>query len=516
MSLAAEKVGGRRLALRTGPVVERRPGTASAPTDRADPNLPVHQETPRHRGKPVSQKPPHRSEPPRPVPPPSPPSWLERLGWITFDPDDTADQRLRKTMFLLTVMLTNLAAVGWGAFYVGLGVAFPWLLPVGYPVVSALLLIGFLRHRSFAAYRVFQLSVFLLLPFLIQWHMGGYVPSSGIVLLAMLAPLGALLGYGRRGSLVWYFAYAALTVATTVFEYWQDPGDETAAIPAPTVALFGVLIGMVLSTIAFFLLRYLVGQREQFQVELAEQHALLQAERETSEALLRSLLPPYIAARLKREAGLIADGHADVTVMFADMVGFTRLAGDLEPRQVVGLLNHVFTRMDNLCAQHGLEKIKTIGDAYMVVGGLNYEMDAYVEAMADMALQLQQTFSLDPIVSKYDIAFHVGIATGPAVAGVIGATRFSYDVWGDTVNLASRLTTDAVGGSILVDSNTHARLAGRYEFGDPVELPLKGKGRVTAYRLLGRRIRDQVPKTERQRDSTASLSRTRSPGATRA
>ncbi|MBK8018711.1 MAG: adenylate/guanylate cyclase domain-containing protein [Betaproteobacteria bacterium] len=345
--------------------------------------------------------------------------------------------------------------------------------------------------------------------------MGGFVVSSGILLLSMLAPLGALLAYGRRGSLPWFAAYAAVLTVSVGWDYYF--ADESVpSIPGKTVGLFAVLNGAVLSTIAFFLLRHLVGQREQAQDELGRQHALLQAEREMSETLLRSLLPPYIAARLKREAGLIADGHADVTVMFADMVGFTRLAGDLEPRQVVGLLNHVFTRMDHLCAQHGLEKIKTIGDAYMVVGGLNYEMDAYVEAMADMALQLQQTFALDPIVSKYDIAFHVGIATGPAVAGVIGTTRFSYDVWGDTVNLASRLTTDATGGSILVDGNTHARLAGRYEFGDPVELPLKGKGRVTAHRLLGRRIRDQVPKTERQRDITASLSRTRSPGATRA
>ncbi len=127
---------------------------------RSNTNLPVHQETPRHRGKPVSQKPPQRSEPPRPTPPQSPPSWLERLGWITFDPDDSADERLRKSMLLFTAALTNVAAAVWLAIYWAFGVRLPATLPLGYQVASAALLIYFLRSRNFRVYRALQLGLF--------------------------------------------------------------------------------------------------------------------------------------------------------------------------------------------------------------------------------------------------------------------------------------------------------------------------------------------------------------------
>ncbi|MFO1319714.1 MAG: adenylate/guanylate cyclase domain-containing protein [Burkholderiales bacterium] len=431
---------------------------------------------------------------------------LERWGFVAFHSHDTPDQRLRKSLLLLTAGLTNVAAAVWLAVYASIGVHLPSSLLLGYQVASAALLFYFLRTRNFGVYRFVQLTLFLVVPFVVHWNLGGFIESAGIVLLSMIAPLGALLAYSQRGSTPWFVAYAVMIGGVTAYEH-VHAAEHLTMIPAHAAAKFGLLNGIVLSSVAYLLLQYMVRQREQAQADLARQHALLQLEREKSEALLRSMLPPYIAQRLKHDASLIADGHADVTVMFADIVDFTRLAAELEPRHVVGLLNHVFTRMDQLCERYGLEKIKTIGDAFMVAGGLDSRAASYVDAIADMAIDLQAGFALDPVLHKYGIAFHVGIATGPVVAGVIGSTRFSYDVWGDTVNVAARLSAESPAGAIFVDRVTYSRLAGRYEFGEPREMTFKGKGRLLVFQLLRRLgTRDQEPRTDRHSSSADARS----------
>ena len=415
------------------------------------------------------------------------PGWLRRLADAAIDPGDSEDLRLRKSMLLLAAGLMNIAAVLWLAIYWVMGLKLPTSLPLGYQVASALLLIYYLKTKNFDHYRVAQLALFLFVPFAIQWSIGSFVTSSGIVLLALLAPIGAMVVYGHRESIPWFFAYAVLMVMSGCFDFFLD-NDKPSEVPMRTIAVFFVLNFSILSTIVFLLLRYFVQQKDTFQTELAAQHDLLHSEREKSEKLLSSILPPHIADRLKDRHSTIADGFADVTVMFADIVNFTRLAEELTPAEVVSFLNEVFTRLDHLCARHGLDKIKTIGDAYMVAGGLDDARHYYVDAIADMALDLQEMVRSDRSFSRHNMAFHIGIATGPAVAGVIGATRFIYDLWGDTVNIASRITSEASGGSIVVDRTTYRRLASRYEFGEPRNVVFKGKGEMWVYQLLGRKV----------------------------
>lgn len=153
---------------------------------------------------------------------------------------------------------------------------------------------------------------------------------------------------------------------------------------------------------------------------------------------------------------------------------------------MVSFLDEVFTRFDKLSEQYGLDKIKTIGDAYMVVGGLAGDRLNYVDNTADMALEIMELTHTDPQLRRLGVQLHIGIATGPAIAGVIGATRFIYDLWGDTVNLSSRLTSEAAGGNILVDKTTFRRLGHRYSFDAPREIEIKGKGSTTVYRLSGK------------------------------
>lgn len=446
-------------------------------------------------------------------------SFWQRLGPLVFDGADSSDTRLRKSTLLLTAVLTNAAAGVWMLWFALEGIRIPLVMVLGYPVASLALLAWYVQSRNFRAYSFVQLSLFLVMPVVVQADLGGYLESYGFVLLSMLAPLGALLAFGRNASLGWFGAYLVLVVASAVWHHGEalDHGD-TAVISGTTVTLFGVTIGGLLSTVAFFLLRYLVLQRERFQVELAAQHHLLQAEREKSEALLGNLLPPSIARRLRDDPSLIADSKSEVTVMFADIVEFTRLADALnhEPRRLVDVLNHVFRRLDHLCERYGLEKIKTVGDAYMVVGGLDTGGGGYVEGMAEMALDLQEIFARDPVVAVLALRFHVGIATGPAIAGVIGSTRFSYDVWGDTVNIAARLTAEAPPGTVFVDEATHERLTGRFDFGPAREISVKGKDRLNVYQLLGRADPSVSPNTAFQSSSAEVLSLRSASGGTRA
>lgn len=411
--------------------------------------------------------------------------WLYRLSRAAVDENDSEELRLRKTLLMFASGLMNVAAIVWLGIYWMLGLKLPTTIPLAYQLLSALILVIYLKTRNFDFFRFAQLSLFLFAPFVIQWSIGSFVNSSGIVLLALLAPVGAMVVYGPRESIPWFFTYVVLTALSGVFDYFLASGDMSG-VPMKTVAVFFVLNFTILSTIVYLLLRYFVQQKDSFQAELAQQHELVRVEQQKSEQLLTTILPTQIAYRLKNEQTTIADGFPDVSVMFADIVNFTTLAEELSPQDVVAFLNDIFTRCDELAEKHGVDKIKTVGDAYMVAGGLSGEK-GYEAAIADMALEMIELTRTNETMRRYNISFHIGIATGPAIAGVIGVKRFTYDLWGDTVNFASRVTTEAPPGEILVDKTTYRRLSARYTFGDPQELMFKGKGQKPVYRLFGPR-----------------------------
>jgi class 3 adenylate cyclase len=212
----------------------------------------------------------------------------------------------------------------------------------------------------------------------------------------------------------------------------------------------------------------------------------LSVEREKSERLLLNVLPAPIAARLKQAEEVIADRYSEVTVLFADIVDFTPLSERIAPERVVASLNELFSLFDLLVRQQGLEKIKTIGDAYMVAGGLPEPRSDHAEAVAEVALAMREEVArrLDP--TGRPLAVRIGIDTGPVVAGVIGRDRFIYDLWGDTVNTASRMESLGVPGCIQVTARTHQRLRDGYRLERRGPIQVKGKGEMITYLLLGR------------------------------
>jgi len=210
----------------------------------------------------------------------------------------------------------------------------------------------------------------------------------------------------------------------------------------------------------------------------------LKFQQEQSEKLLLNILPKPIAERLKAKQSTIADSFADVSVLFADIVGFTELSARMSPTELVKRLNVIFSHFDQLAEKYGVEKIKTIGDAYMVVGGLPMPRDDHAEAIAQMALGMQAKIAKLSADTGEKLAIRVGINSGPVVAGVIGVSKFTYDLWGDTVNVAARMEATGFAGRIQVTDVTYELLKDKYLLEKRGVIPVKGKGNMMTYWLL--------------------------------
>jgi class 3 adenylate cyclase len=238
---------------------------------------------------------------------------------------------------------------------------------------------------------------------------------------------------------------------------------------------------MVLAVFVYIFLSLASNQRKRFYAEQS-----LRQQQEKTEMLLLNVLPQAIASRLKQGDETIADNFAEVTVLFADIVGFTEISSRMPAQTTVSLLNQIFSAFDYLAEIHGLEKIKTIGDAYMVVGGLPTPRLDHAEAILDMALDMRTAIKKISEELGEDCQIRIGINTGPVVAGVIGIKKFIYDLWGDTVNVASRMESQGIPGEIQVTANTYYRAKSHYKFRSRGTIPVKGKGEMSTYLLLGR------------------------------
>jgi adenylate cyclase len=417
---------------------------------------------------------------------------LRRLGTAGVLPTDSEEIRLKKHVLLFSCGLMIGGSAIWLGLYHLLGLSLSATLPFSVELISVGTLLVYLWTLNFKFFRVAQLSLWLFVPFVVQWAMGDFVSASGMILWGLLAPVGAVLLLSARESLPWMVAYVVLTVATGYVDHeLAGAASSRLHVPVGTSVVFFALNFSAVCAMVYWLLSFAFTERERSRVRLQDAHVRLQAEQERSERLLLNILPAPIAERLKKSEAAIADGYADVTVMFADIVNFTRLAEDMAPRQVFALLNRMFSEFDALAERFGLEKIKTIGDAYMVAGGLNQGAADYSGAIADLALEMRDLVARDFQVDGKPLSLRIGIGSGPVVAGVVGTKKFIYDVWGDTVNIASRITTEGVPGMIQVDQPTYRRLRDNFDFLEPQTVYLKGKGNTTVYRMIGRRAARQ-------------------------
>ena len=393
------------------------------------------------------------------------PSWVQRLATMGVLAEDPEEERLRKASLTLTATMVSALAIVWVTTYSLLGLYLSAAIPLGYQVISIASLAVLARTGRFEFFRTSQLSLMLVLPALLQWSLGGFIASSGVMLWSLVSPLGAL-AFSRR-PLPWFSGYLLLTIALGVGEAFLTP----ARIPASVNVVFFVLnIGGV-STVVYLLLRYFMKG--------------LALEQQKSERLLLNVLPATIAQRLKAGERPLADRFEGVAVLFADLVGFTAISEHLSPEEVVELLDGLFSEFDGMAERHQLEKIKTIGDAYMVVAGLPDPRPDAAEAVVEMAIEMQRLIASFATPSGSVLRLRIGIDIGPVVAGVIGEKKFTYDLWGDTVNTASRMESNGLPGQIQLTPRAYERLRDRYQFEPREPLEIKGKGMMAPFLLVG-------------------------------
>ena len=393
-------------------------------------------------------------------------------------PDDPPAVRLQKTVLTLAAVVISVLTFYWVAMYLALGLRVSASIPFTYQILSVVGLIHLFRTKDVRGLRASQLTMMLLLPFVLQWSLGGFVSSSGVMLWAVLSPLGVILIGGLLQAGTWFGAYLGVTLVSGLIDPLLSP--NAPAIPTwLIVANFVMNIGAV-SGVAFFLLRYFAMERQRALDALGLEHA-------RSESLLLNILPRPIAERLKRNPSIIADRFPEATVLFADIADFTSLTAAVSPEETAAWLNGLFSMLDALSDRFGLEKIKTVGDSYMAVAGLPAPRADHAEAAAEMALEIQRQRQTHTMPRGEPLRVRIGIHTGPVVAGVIGTRKFTYDLWGDTVNTASRMESHGVAGAIQVTEATYARLRERYEFEGRGLITVKGKGELATYFLIGRR-----------------------------
>lgn len=404
------------------------------------------------------------------------------LGLGVEDGDRPEERTAQATLTLAALMLGFLAGA-WTLAYFLLGLTTPALIPLTYQAALLLALVHFVCTKRFGVFRAVSLSLLLLAPIALQLALGGFHPSSGVALWSLAAPLVAVVAYNGRESLKWFVSYLVLISISTAADALEI--TEQAHVPTATVTAFFVANVSGVSVVIYVIIRYFVRERARGVRAIEEQRTLLAEEQRKSERLLLNILPAPVAERLKQHDGIIADRVPDASILFADIVGFTELSRRRPPEVVVAILDRLFTAFDELADSLGLEKIKTIGDAYMVAGGVSVRHPSHVSAIAGMSLAMLSEVRRQSASQGFALDIRIGIAVGPVVAGVIGRRKFAYDMWGDTVNTASRMESTGAAGTIQVTHSVYERLRDEFHFERRERVLAKGIGEMTTYILLG-------------------------------
>ena len=413
------------------------------------------------------------------------PGWFRRAVDAGLDPADDAETRLRKRMLVLVVVITTSVITAALLSTLAAGDPRSAVVPVVYGVLSTAGVAHLVRTKRMELLLYSQLSMVLLLPAVQQWLLGGFVASASSVLYSVNAALLAVVLVGPRRARWWFVGFTVVVVVSGLVDGWLTRNVTPADVP---IVLFFVLTIVVVGLLAWLPLAFFVEARRRLVAELDARNVELDRERQRSEALLLTILPAGIAARLKDGEHPIADRYPEVAVLFADIAGFTPTSQHMDPADVIGSLNHIFSRFDRLASALGLEKVKTIGDAYMAVAGAPQQRPDAVDLIAQMAVAMQDA-AADLTFGGQPLAMRIGIDVGPVVAGVIGESKFTWDLYGDVVNTAARMESHGVPGQIHVTERVRDRLPEGFAVRERGLVEVKGKGAMRTYFLEVRRER---------------------------
>ena len=392
----------------------------------------------------------------------------DRVLSIGADWTDSSDLRFRKRLLVGIALFILPVALLWGSLYWVIGEEAVAFTPWAYVSGSILSLAVFARNRNFAFLRTAQFLLILVAPTLGTIMLGGLDDSSSVILWSLLAPLGAVAFDRPARAWPWFAAFVSAAVLALVLSEVVRP--DGANLPDGFVRTFDVLNIVAVSLVAVLLLVTFARGRDTAQARV--------------EALLLNILPEDVAQRLQAEPTAIADHFDDTSILFADVVDFTPLASRLDAREVVGMLDRLFTAFDELVDRYEVEKIKTIGDCYMVAAGVPTPRPDHAHALAGLALEMKDCART--CLPGSDLRLRIGISSGPVVAGVIGRRRFLYDLWGNTVNMASRMESHGIADEIQMTRPTWELLRDDFVTEPMGLVDVKGKGEVETWRLVGR------------------------------
>ena len=405
------------------------------------------------------------------------PSLIARVSTIGHQPGDDRNVRTRKTTLVVTTMIGAIAVIPWGILYVSIGLVITGMIPLVYSALSAIGIVHFHRTRDDRFLRNEQVVLFFLLPILVHITLGGFVNSSGVAMYSIVSFLGAVSYADTKRGVLWFAGFAVLVLSLVLL----DPILRTWAPDLSANFITALLAAniLTLALLVYLLTLVYVRARSRLAAELAE-------ERERSERLLLNVLPMSIAQRLKEGEKPIADRYDSVAVLFADIVDFTPMSEQLSAGDLVDALNAIFSEFDKIATAHGVEKVKTIGDAYMAMSGAP-DPGTDVNDLADVALAIRDAAVGQSLGNGERVSMRFGMDVGPVVAGVIGQSRFTYDVYGDTVNTASRMESSGQRDRIQITKRVAEQLDKRFIVSKRGPVEIKGKGTVTTYFLEGLR-----------------------------
>jgi class 3 adenylate cyclase len=409
---------------------------------------------------------------------PHQPIWkrvLEGIMSIGASPDESEIRRGGRRVFILAFLLASVISIPaviarFGAGYTWVGVVD--LVTLAIPIL--LLVVIAVHPASYVATLHVMFLVIVAGPVLDTAMFGGLMPSGLLVIFGLDVALAALLAISLRAGLVWFGIFLLSVVYAVAIPHVVDP---IYTLDDPTGNAAFNLIGTGIVTMAVMI--YFIRQRDRFQ--------------QRSDDLLHAILPDQIVAQLKDAPGTIADDVASASVLFADVVDFTPMSATMTPAELVDLLDGFFSAFDGFVQEIGLEKIKTVGDAYMVASGVPVPRDDHADAIADLALRIRDLVATTTFGGRR-LQLRIGVASGPLTAGIIGTQKFAYDLWGDTVNTASRMESSGLPGEIQLAPSTYELLRDRYRCQPRGPVQVKGKAEMITFLLLGRR--NDAPREE--------------------
>ncbi len=401
---------------------------------------------------------------------------LARIGLSDADSDEV---RMQKTISNFSMVLGAIPVqLFLGVVYLGFNEHLTASILFGSAAASIVLLF-FHRSRviNYDLYKFITLATAYISPFFSTLILGGIVQSSFVIMWGLVGPMFALVLYKPRQAAYWFLFFCILAVVCVLAQPYLRPENNIPLQWQVILAAFNAIniAGMVFGALLFFVL----------QRDAAFQ--LLNIEKGKSESLLLNILPKDIADFLKNEPKVFADQYEETSILFADVVDFTTLSSEMKPIELVEILNQVFSHFDDLVDKYGLEKIKTIGDCYMVASGIPRSRRDHAHAIASLALEMQHYVEKNQ-VGGHHLSFRIGINSGPVVAGVIGRKKFIYDLWGDAVNVASRMESSGQAGVIQITRNTYELIKNDFICENHAKVHVKGKGETEVWHLIGAKV----------------------------